>query len=316
MPAPPLFNFFTYAAGIDQMLTGAFSSLKTVAFPPTPTSQEFTESRFGDIALPAFVMNFENPELDLERMELNRLGEELADDGSYYMPMIVRVAGYLLLPVFSESNTDVPNVNPSVLLAQSTSNIAAKIYAQAQGWNCGVATIDSIRFVDDSARDLQSELPCRGNPLVSRRLDGLYAVCSRCSGGHGISTHQIPAGNGSVPGRFHGTVTRLRRPGAGAMSNMLAELTARIAALEAARDNMLQLATVSAVDATTNLVDLTVRGVQLTLCAFFNSTRRHSGTDVLVAGSGGSGNAAMSERRCRQFRIPAGTVPGDGDCTG
>ena len=110
MPAPPLFNYFTYASSIDTMLTTAFSALQTVSFPPT--SSGLAESRFVDIALPAFVMNFENPEVDLDRVELNRFGEELTDDDSYYMPMVVRVVGYLLLPVFAEANTGVPNVKP------------------------------------------------------------------------------------------------------------------------------------------------------------------------------------------------------------
>ena len=151
MPAPPLFNYFTYASSIDTMLTTAFSALQTVSFPPT--SSGLAESRFVDIALPAFVMNFENPEVDLDRVELNRFGEELQDDDSYYMPMVVRVVGYLLLPVFAEANTGVPNVNPTVLLAQATANVAAKIYANAVGWNCGVASIDSMSFIDDSSDD-------------------------------------------------------------------------------------------------------------------------------------------------------------------
>ncbi len=133
------------------MLTSAFSALNTVSFPPT--AEGFVESRYADVALPAFVMNFENPELRQDEMELNRFGEDLTDDASYYMPVRIRVAGYLLLPVFAESNTDVPNVNPTVLLAQATTNIAAKIYADAVGWNCGIATINTIRFIDDSVKD-------------------------------------------------------------------------------------------------------------------------------------------------------------------
>ena len=153
MPAPPLFNYFTYANNIDTLLGDAFPALQTVAFPPT--AEGFTESRFADVALPAFLMNFENPMVDLDRVELNRFGAELDDDSEYFMPIKVRVAGYLLLPVFAVYNEQIPSVNPTVLLAQATSNLAARIYADAVGWNCGVASIDSMRFVDDSALDAE-----------------------------------------------------------------------------------------------------------------------------------------------------------------
>ena len=48
------------------------------------------------------------------------------------------------------------------------------------------------------------------------------------------------------------------------MNNALAHLTARVAALESAKANMLQLAKVTLVDETTNLLDVEVRGVPLT----------------------------------------------------
>ena len=48
------------------------------------------------------------------------------------------------------------------------------------------------------------------------------------------------------------------------MTNTLAHLTARVAALESAKANMMQLAKVTLVDDTTNLVDVEVRGVPLT----------------------------------------------------
>ena len=48
------------------------------------------------------------------------------------------------------------------------------------------------------------------------------------------------------------------------MTNTLAHLTARVAALESAKANMMQLATVTVVDDTTNLLDVEVRGVPLT----------------------------------------------------
>ena len=85
--------------------------------------------------------------------EMNRLGDDVEDDDEYFMPMTLRLVGYLLMPVFPEANDDVPNVNPTVLLAQAASNLAAKIYSGAQGWNCGVARIDAINFIDDSTED-------------------------------------------------------------------------------------------------------------------------------------------------------------------
>ena len=153
MAAPPLFNFFTYATNIKAMLSAAFPALETVAFPPT--AEGFTDSRYSDVALPAFFMNYENPELPARKVELNRFGEDLTDDSSYYMPLVIRLAGFLLLPVFPTENTGVPNVNMTVLLAQAASNVAAKIYAGAVGtdWNCGVATMHRIHFIDDSIED-------------------------------------------------------------------------------------------------------------------------------------------------------------------
>ena len=154
MAAPPLFDFFTYASSIATLIRDEFSALEEVSFPPT--AEGFTESRFSDVKIPAFLMNFEDPEVasrtDLD-FEMNRLGEDVEDDDEYFMPMTLRLAGYLLMPVFAVANAQVPHVNPTVLLAQAASNLAAKIYSGARGWNCGVARITQIRFIDDSTTD-------------------------------------------------------------------------------------------------------------------------------------------------------------------
>ena len=154
MANPDLFNFFTYAENIADLIRDEFPALQEVSFPPT--AEGYTESRFADVAIPAFLINFENPDVadkvDLT-FEMNRLGDDVEDDDEYFMPMTLRVVGYLLMPVFPEANDHVPNVNPTVLLAQAASNLAAKIYSGAQGWNCGVARIDAINFIDDSTDD-------------------------------------------------------------------------------------------------------------------------------------------------------------------
>ena len=148
---PPLFNFFTYASNLTEMLDDEFDALQEVSFPPT--AEGFTDSRFADVALPAFLVNFENPELNILGFDWSRMSEDIEDEKSYRMPMTLKLAGYLLLPVYPEQNDEVPNVNATVALAQAASNIAAKIYAHAKGWNCGVATINEINFIDDSATD-------------------------------------------------------------------------------------------------------------------------------------------------------------------
>ena len=51
--------------------------------------------------------------------------------------------------------------------------------------------------------------------------------------------------------------------------NLLAQLTQRIAALEARIENILQYAKVTAVDEAKNLVDVEVRGVPLTAVPYF-----------------------------------------------
>ena len=55
------------------------------------------------------------------------------------------------------------------------------------------------------------------------------------------------------------------------MNNALAHLTARIAALESRLQNIIQLAKVTVVDDTTNLVDVEVRGVPLTGVPFLTT---------------------------------------------
>ena len=157
MAHPPIFSFFSYAKNLTEMLRDTFPKLKEVSFPPT--TEGFTDSRFGDVALPAFLINFEDPELLPMAVQSLRHGEEhseeLESDDIYFMPLKIRLAGYVLMPVFPEANSGVANVNATVLLAQVASNIAAKIHADARGedWNCSVASINQLNFIDDSITD-------------------------------------------------------------------------------------------------------------------------------------------------------------------
>lgn len=156
MPNPNIFSFFTYANNFTTMLRDAFPSLQEVSFPPT--AEGFTESRFSDVALPAFLVNFEDPELMAGQMQSLRSGEELDGDGElYFMQLKINLAGYLLMPVFAEANTVVPNVNPTVLLAQVVANLTAKINACAwgEGWNCSRPSMNQLNFIDDSIVEVE-----------------------------------------------------------------------------------------------------------------------------------------------------------------
>lgn len=64
--------------------------------------------------------------------------------------------------------------------------------------------------------------------------------------------------------------------------NILADLTSRIADLEARLENMLQLAKVTVVDDTTNLLDLEVRGVELTAVPYLTWRAGENGKSYWV----------------------------------
>ena len=133
----PRFDFFDYTDRIKELISGGFSILETVVVQPSKCGND---ERFADVAVPAFLMEFEDTGI--------LGGAPLRDEeGAYYLDIQVNVAGVLLLPKFTDGLER--NLNMAISAHQAGTNIAALIYAGARGWNCGPAEIKNIEYEPD-----------------------------------------------------------------------------------------------------------------------------------------------------------------------
>ena len=136
----PRFSYYEYVRRIKELILHAFTpQLKSVLF--APMSAEGSEISV-DVAVPAFVMNFEDP------IPVGGVPTRDEDQG-FYLNVAIRVCGYLLLPKFKVEGENERNLNMSFALCQAACNIAARIFADARGWNCGAAEIESISIETD-----------------------------------------------------------------------------------------------------------------------------------------------------------------------
>lgn len=131
-----LFDHFEYAYKLPKLLKEQFSELQEVSFLP---SRDGILQRFADVALPAFLMHFENP--------VPQGGSIRDSDEGNFMDVEIHVRGYLVLPWVASENPHVPDVNVSHALAAGICNIAAKIYSDVKA---GLSTLHEIEFMDAS----------------------------------------------------------------------------------------------------------------------------------------------------------------------
>ena len=137
--AVALFDFYEYADSLVALVK-EFGELQEVSFQPT---REDVLTHFKDLALPAFLMAYDDPNTDLVN---NTTGALRTSDEGDYMSVMINLVGYLALPWVAGANPNIPDVNMCHALAQATCNIASKIFSGAGGLNAGLPKIDSIQF--------------------------------------------------------------------------------------------------------------------------------------------------------------------------
>ena len=136
--AVTLFDFYEYSDALVALIK-EFGELQEVSFQPTRAD---VLTQFKDLALPAFLMAFDDPNL----AEVNTTGALRVSDEGDYMTVSINLVGYLVLPWVAGANPHIPDVNVCHALAQATCNLASKIYSGAGGLNAGLPRIDSIEF--------------------------------------------------------------------------------------------------------------------------------------------------------------------------
>ena len=177
----PIFDHYSYADSIEALLTDAFPELQTVSF--NPAWDDGTETRFGDIAVPAFLIRFADPEI-LPGL----IREDMDDLDAYYMKARINLEGYLLIPKVPSENPNVPNLNPVITMTVATMNIAAKLYAEAGGFGGGPARIDAVVLEENNTGDhfvgevkWSHEAFIGGKPTASGQVPNqLYGLFNPC----------------------------------------------------------------------------------------------------------------------------------------
>ena len=140
------FDPFHYAKSLKDMIAGEFPSLQTVAWLSQPTETQFT-----DLAVPAFLMSFGNPE-PLTNLARNHFD----DEGAYSFNMELNMMGELILPVIPQANINVDDdSNVALVAVTATHNLCAFIYAKSGGLGAGVPTIKTIDYNWSDADDPQ-----------------------------------------------------------------------------------------------------------------------------------------------------------------
>ena len=133
------FSFYEYVDEIKGLIEETYSPpLKSVLFAPLYSAGSEISV---DIAVPAFVMNFEDP------TPKGRVPAEVEE--GFYLNFNVNLCGYLILPKYKTEGQNERNLNMSITLMQAACNIGALIAGKAEGWNCGVAVVESIMIQDD-----------------------------------------------------------------------------------------------------------------------------------------------------------------------
>lgn len=130
----PRFSFYQYVDEIKSLLTTEFPVLNSVVF---AISSDGEDMQFTDLGVPAFILMFEDP-------EVLGSGMDRETDEGFYMNVKINLAGYLVLPRFDEDADR--NLDMSTARCQAATNIAARIFADAKGWRCAAAKIESIAF--------------------------------------------------------------------------------------------------------------------------------------------------------------------------
>lgn len=188
----PLFDHYSYADSVEDLLTDAFPELQTVSF--NPAWDDGTETRFGDLAVPAFLMRYANPEI-LSGL----LREDFDNPDAYYLKVRINVEGFMFMPWVVSENPNVPdNINLSIGLVVAVMNIAAKIQADAGGFTGGVARIDEIDLDEELSDDKHKVGAIRWSheAFIGSRPDAsgqvpnqLYGLFEPCPGQ--LNTHNL-----------------------------------------------------------------------------------------------------------------------------
>ena len=131
------FDPFHYSGVLQETIDKEFPAIETVSWLSEPADTQYT-----DLALPAFLMSYGNPE-PLKSL----VRSDFDTDGAYAFIMKINITGDLVLPAEPTANDNIVDDSNVVLLSvAATHNLCAFINTIAGGLGSGPTTIQSIEY--------------------------------------------------------------------------------------------------------------------------------------------------------------------------